>query len=248
MFENYLAYIFSILLAIIIGLTIKKSGKAAFFKDDDGKLDIAVKTATLAILFFAVWSYFHTVHPVFEKEKKLKKLETENEQLNSKNTALKSKNKKVLADIKEGEEKLSQLGKDKRVIITENKLLKEKYTSLITANAELKKNLHETLSENDNAGNIAIQNKLENMVDEVWNQKLASINSYKQEEFDLIEAALKVASEEKKNIKNPYDKIAIDYFDNYFSKLKGEKISDDKEAEVVFSVLYNYRIDQIYKR
>jgi len=42
-----------------------------FVKEDDSWLEVCHKTLTIAGVLFAGWAYFHTVHPVFTKEKEL---------------------------------------------------------------------------------------------------------------------------------------------------------------------------------
>jgi len=51
------------------------------FKEDESLLEIAYKIFAILGILFGGWAYFHTIHPVFQKEMELQRLSGESEAL-----------------------------------------------------------------------------------------------------------------------------------------------------------------------
>lgn len=212
------------------------------FKDDESWFDIVVKSATMISIGFAVWAYFNTVHPRFKKENELSALQVEVE----KYTSEKEKILNELATIRvESNAAIKQVGELKleremlQVEIQQNEKLLVEQKALVS---EKKQQINSLLSENKDAGHIAIQAKLEKIAVEINSKYLNSI-SYRSESFDLVSICNEIYETESRNIDNAYEKKALSFFRNYIDTKAG-KVKTGKEV-IHFAVYlpFEYQLD-----
>ena len=80
-----------------------------FFKRDDGILDVITKAITVVSFIFGIWIYFHTIHPVFQKESELQDLRKEKVNIQTDNERLSKETAKIKNDLHIQTEKIKDL-------------------------------------------------------------------------------------------------------------------------------------------
>ncbi len=80
-----------------------------FFKKDDGYIDLAVKVMTIAAVIFAVYQYYHTIHPVWEKQSALEKATKELNEIKTNLSIQKSNLIKANTDLKNKQNQIDKL-------------------------------------------------------------------------------------------------------------------------------------------
>jgi len=210
---------------------------------NDSFIDVIHKISTIIGVIFGIWAYFHSIHPVFEKELELQKLRGEKE--------------KLIKSIKELEYILDKTKKEKVQVIKNLQELQIEKEKLINQISVLKKNLivkekelKKLNRELQSASEAAILNKLYYFSNKIINAYLLHIATNNTKEFDVIKIAKEILNTHKKEFKNIYEKQAYDYFFSYVKRHENEKFSGDKIIEFAIRLPLEYKIQkiQIYKK
>ncbi len=200
-------------------------------RDKDNLLTIIYKSTPLATLIFLVFSYFHSVKPIFDKSEELKskteQLELLTKQINIKESDLKGFTKRY-NELKEKKELLNNEIENQRVILSEyKKRLDESKILLSKKDKQLK-----------NAKNAAISVHLERFINEIFP---AQYEGEKNNTFDIRAYTLDYVRQNKKALNdNIYGMKALDVLEK-FAKHKGNY---DIERSIFFLNLffeYNYK-------
>ncbi len=207
------------------------------FNESDGLYEHILKGvtafSTLMIMLFAVFGYFHTIKPVFDREKTKKELAEAIREKNIANDKLKQINTEMDESSKtliELNNKIEGVEKEKSTLLSEISRLKENI-------AEYDNRVKELLTDNDDAGYTAVKTYLNFLAREVFNKYLFNVGSMNKDEFNLKKVALDIAEKESSNTDNVYEKEAI----IFFKKFVKETIPEDCETyEPIFGVNVEY--------
>ena len=210
---------------------------------NDSLIDIIHKICTVIGVLFGIWAYFHTIHPVFEKELELQKLRGEKE--------------KLIKSIKEVTYSLNKVKKEKNILAKNLQQLRFEKQQIINQISTLKADLDAKENELGKlnrqlqfASKAAILNRLYYFSDKLINAYLLHITTHKSEEFDVIEVAKKILHTHKKDSENIYEKQAYDFFYSYVNKHEDEKFFGDKIIEFAIMLPFEYKFQKIktYKK
>lgn len=208
-----------------------------FCRKKDSILEVLTKIVTILGIIFGTWAYFNTVHPVFQKEKRLSKLIVRNEIL--------AKEKYTLV------QDINNLNNDKQVI--NNELLENK-TELKSLSDKLK-NIESVIRDKENSikilseslnktGKIAELHKLENISKQLLSKYIDSVQLGKSD-FNMLENAKKLLEEEKSDINNKYEESAIKYFEKYIEEYEEKEMSTNNAVSFATSLPFDFKIEII---
>jgi hypothetical protein len=204
------------------------------FKDDDGLFDIASKLTTTAGVCFGIWAYFHTIHPVFEKEIELQNLRGESKTLSVQVESLSS----TLATLKQ----------DKSSLGSSVELLRSEKETLINDIEDKEKQLQEIIASFKSASDAAVLNKLQYYSDKLVSAYLLAISTNKGSAFNVIDYSHKILATHVPAQDDKYGQQAYEYFKKYVHAHEGKQIKGDEVVEFSISLFFNYKIDLIKQR
>lgn len=199
------------------------------FKSEDGLFDIVSKFITCAGIAFGAWAYFHTIHPVFEKEIELQTLRVEAQYLVSETDKLNSSLNELKQNRKNLEANLESLATEQAAlregIVAKEQALKEVVTSLKTAS------------------DAAVLNKLQYYSDKIMSAYLLAVASGKKSSFDVLLYSRQLLKTHTPDSKDEFDMRAYEYFEMYVQKHHNDEINSDQAIEFAISLFFNYKID-----
>lgn len=203
-----------------------------FFKQDDGILDVITKTITVISFIFGVWIYFHTIHPVFQKESELQDLKKEKVNIQSDNERLGKETAKIKSDLYIQTEKIKALNEMAGNLSLE---IESKNSELVSINEKL-----------ETAHDEAVLSKLNLIMDKITSAYLISIAQGKNKEFNVIKYSHDLIEiHERARELNSYDKEAYSYFVKYLDKNKNRKfITDEEIISYAIMIPYDYKISK----
>jgi uncharacterized protein (DUF3084 family) len=209
-------------------------------KQDDSALDVLYKIFAILGIGFGVWAYYHTVQPVFQKEKKLEQLRIENHKIENERQLL----NKNLNQLKNEKKALNiELLKGKNELTAYQKRSKE-LSQMIKTKEECISNLSRSL---ERSNRIAKLHKLESISNQLIAKYIDSIQTSSRSDFDIIETARLLLDKEKSNVSNEYEESAVKYFEAYINKHGNKKLFDRDVIGFATSLPYDFKITIIEK-
>lgn len=199
------------------------------FKSEDGLLDIGSKLITSAGIIFGAWAYFHTIHPVFEKEIELQDLRVEAQHLSLETEKLNASLSDLRQDRKALEANLESLWEEQGVL-KEQIVAKEQALGEIIANLKT-------------ASDTAVLNKLQYYSDKITSAYLLAVASGKGGSFDVLSHSKVLLKTHVPDSKDEFARRAYDYFAMYVQKHNNDEIKGDQVIEFAVSLFFNYKID-----
>ena len=204
------------------------------FKKEDGLLEITAKSTTIAGIAFGAWAYFHTIHPVFEKEMELQNLRGESQVLTSQIDELNAS----LVTLRQGKKFLSN--NMASLQIQQEKLLEDVATKEIE--------LREVTASLENASDAAALNKLQFYSNKLQSAHLLAVSTGKEDAFDVLSVSQELLDNHVPDKNDKHAQKAYEYFEKYVQDHSGEEIRGDKVTEYALSVFFDYKIDLLQQR
>ncbi|EMN4678088.1 hypothetical protein RFJ04_003353 [Klebsiella variicola] len=203
-----------------------------FFKRDDGILDVITKAITVVSFIFGIWIYFHTIHPVFQKESELQDLRKEKVNIQTDNERLSKETAKIKNDLHIQTEKIKDLNERAGNLSLE---IESKNSELASINEKL-----------EIAHNEAVLSKLNLIMDKIISAYLISIVQGKNKEFNVIEYSHGLIEiHDRARELNIYDKEAYSYFVKYLDENKSRKfITDEEIFSYAIMIPYGYKMSK----
>ena len=204
----------------------KKTDKMRFFKADDSIFDIISKSITIAVAFVGTFTYFHTIYPVFTKEKELKETKENLIQLdkeyNQKKIVLTNTNN----ELSEKEAKLTRLEKTLEAKTIELDSIRFKYQTI----------QEELVRTKSDAIKAYLYKQMSEVVNEDIHQVYTNIlNTNKP--FRVKDYAIKIA---KKGMKES-DKKSNEYKANeILLEFAQTKLTDNSTFNEIFNIIAFY--------
>ncbi len=230
----------------------KHSIKMRCFSKDESIFGVVTKIITVVGILFGIWAYFHSIRPVFQKEKEYLELQAKNSQL--------------LFDRRTIENEISVAKKELSGLLNEQKQLKTEKLALSglvsEANEVLKsyrdqievqkktilekeERVNKLLGENDKAGYFAVQYKLESMTNRLVDKYLMSIQSGGTQ-FNPRNEALEIVNfENNKSSVSTFERQAIEFFEKYVSTKLSNDMPKDKIVEGIVGIPFEYQIEVV---
>jgi len=204
------------------------------FSESDGVFDVFIKLVTVIGIAFGAWAYFHTVHPVFEKELELQVAQQEKQALEK--------------EIKEAQHSLSNAILKRENVERSLTSLSEKEKNLQGQIVTKEAQLLELSANLEMAETSAVTNKIQYYSDKILSGYLIHISSLKQAEFDVITYSDKLLKTHSPDQSNPYDVEAYRFFQKHVEEHRGQTITGDKIVEFSVSLLFDYKIEYLKKQ
>jgi len=204
------------------------------FKKEDSLLEITAKCTTIAGVAFGAWAYFHTIHPVFEKEMELQNLRGESQILTS--------------QIDELSTSLTALQQEKRSLLNSVASLQSQQKKLLQQVAKQELELREVTTNLENASDAAVLNKLQFYANKLQSAHLLAVVSGKEEVFDVLAVSKEILANHVPDKADEHAQQAYEYFKKYVEDHSGEEIKGDKVTEYALSVFFDYKIELLEQR
>lgn len=167
-------------------------------------VDFISKLATALGVAFGAYAYFHTIHPIFEKEIELRNA---NKNLNE-----------LKHEINITKNNLSNLENEKKsyekTILTLDSIKNNLEINLSKSQEDLLKT-QESLEVSSHAASLNI---IKNFSQEIFHKYLLSVTSGKDESFDALDFSRKLLDERFKDKKEEYEHIAYIYLKSQIDK------------------------------
>jgi predicted nuclease with TOPRIM domain len=192
---------------------------------DEGILDYLVKALTGISLLFGMWVYVDTIHPVFEKERELQILKSENTSL-----------EKVKAQLTKETVDLNNLVNSLKTTVSE---LERKESDLNLAISNRESELDRLKGKLSFAESEAVQNKLNYFTDKLINSYLIAISSGRGDKFNVVQQA-KILLKSHSKHSTKYDKKAYEIFSDYV-KNNSDKDFMGESKVIEFSLMLSHR-------
>lgn len=199
-----------------------------YFKEDDGLFDKVSKLVTIFGVMFGAWAYFHTIHPVFEKELELGKLKGEASQLRVEKEELRDE----IAHIQSVK---ASLEKNVRTLEQQELALKNELFSK-------ERILREVVANLKDAADTAVLNKLQYYSDKIISAYLLAVMSGKESSFDPVVYSRTLLESHSDEKGNSFDKQAYEYFSTYVKQHEGKSVKGDKVVEFAVTLFFDYKI------
>ncbi len=212
-------------------------------KEDDSIFEILFKIVTIGSLAFGIWAYFHSVKPVFDKEKEFLNSRYENRRLREENEGYIKNLSKLELQISEQQQVVQELGIERSALEQDILKSKKKLNDLRDALVKYKDMLKEKedfinslLSEENDAGWTAIEANVKRFRDRMFSEYIAAIQSGQKEKFDLQSVASDIIRQEGYVSGNSYHAKALDLFKKYYEKHLNEKVPESKAHSIIFQL------------
>ena len=204
------------------------------FSQGDGVFDVIAKLATSAGVIFGVWAYFHTIHPVFEKEIELQSLRVESQDLSS--------------EVRTLNESVDSLRKEKAQITADLASLGTQQVKIKAEIYEREQQLKKTIASLKNASDAAVLNKLQYYSDKLTSAYIVASMANKGAEFDVLAHSRKILATHSPETADEYSQKAYVYFKRYVESYDGEPLKGDRVIEFAVSLFFDYKIEMLKKR
>ena len=215
------------------------------FKKDESLFDIGVKLATMISICFAVWAYFHTVHPRFEKENELSALKAELDVYTSEKEKILANIDSIKIEAASAKKQVDSLKFEKEKLQIEiqrnEKLLAEHKASV----EEKDRHINSLLAEKKDAGHIAIYTKLEKIATQINSKYLSSI-PYDSNKFDLLSICNEIYENEAGDIDNVFEEKALSFFRAYIDSKASEAKTGDDIIHFAVYLPFEYKLEAWY--
>lgn len=219
-----------------------------FFNEEDGLIDKINKCFAIAGVFltaagvgFGVWAYFHTIHPVFEKELELQNLRNDKGLLTNEIQTLQENITTIKSAKVAVEKEIDSLSNEKISLHKQIVGLKKEVIGKEISLSQLEKSLKQ-------ASESAVLHKLQYYSDKILSGYLLSFSSGKNYDFDVVEYTKNILHTHDKKFETIYEKQAYEYVTDYVKKHEGENVSVDKIPEFAISLQFDYKIQKTRER
>lgn len=204
------------------------------YKMEDGLLEITAKLMTIVGIVFGAWAYFHTIHPVFEKEMELQDLRGESQALT--------------VQIEELNASLVALRRDKRTLSHNVVSLQIQQEKLLGDVATKESQLGEVMASLENASDAAVLNKLQFYSNKLHSAHLLAVVTGKGDAFNALSVSQEILDNHVPDKDDEHAQKAYKYFEKYVQDHSSEEIRGDKVTEYALSVFFNYQVDLLKQR
>lgn len=204
------------------------------YKKEDSLLEIIAKCTTIVGVAFGAWAYFHTIHPVFEKEMELQKLRGESQILTS--------------QIDDLNTSLITLQQEKRSLLNSVASLQSQQKELLQEVSKQELELREATTNLENALDAAVLNKLQFYANKLQSAYLLAVVSGKEEAFDVLAVSNEILGNHVPDKVDEHAQKAYEYFKKYVGDHSGEEIKGDKVTEYALSIFFDYKIELLEQR
>ncbi|MEH6387962.1 kinetochore Spc7 family protein [Pseudomonas profundi] len=204
------------------------------FKEDDGLLDRVSKSITIAGVCFGAWAYFHTIHPVFEKEIELQNLRGESQTLSVQVQKLSSTLAVLQQDKISLESNIASLHSQQSKL-KDNIVQKENELKIVVASFK-------------DASDSATLNKLQYYSEKITSAYTLAVVSGRGSSFDVLGFSQELLATHIPGQDDKYGTQAYEYFKKYVNEHEGKIISGDRVIEFAVSLFFKYKIELIEQR
>ncbi|RUR46548.1 hypothetical protein [Vreelandella populi] len=205
-----------------------------FFKKDDGVVEILAKLTTIAGVLFGAWAYYHTIHPVFEKEMELQNLRGEAQGLTT--------------EIGELNTSLVTLQQEKMSLLNSVALFQGQLEEIRAEIGNKEIQLHEVTANFENAADAAVLNKLQYYSNKLHSAHLLAAATGNEDSFNVLSLSQELLATHVPDEEDKYAQIAYEYFGKYVDEHSREEIKWDEATEFAVSLFFDYKIDLLRRR
>lgn len=198
------------------------------FKEDESLLEIASKIFTILGIVFGGWAYFHTIHPIFQKEMELQRLSGESQALTE--------------QILEKDADLNSLNQNKVSLETIVASLSAQQAELEREVAEKESQLREIVASFQSASDAAVMNKLQLYSEKITSSYLLAIRSGRSESFDVLGFSKELLISQVADREDEHSRQAYDYFRRYIESHGEVRIDNENVVKFALTPYFDYKI------